>query len=368
LYEHKNYKIASILGFPFTMRTTMDSLLHQQTVSQIQQLKDNYALRRIDDRAYNFARAGILDHYMRVTDHQENLAWTTTRLQRLHSFSPYLGPQEVSVEWQRMCQQFQHPPIIRQCPVPLLPAPLIPPLPGVFGRGSFQQEFVQPPHDFPAAVSRKKPYEAIYPGTGMLLNHAKAFLEDYFLPFRMKSKGGGQNGRLMFCCRRADCTLVCRLVPVPHADPPLFIAEMNRNFNIHTNHSADESEQAQQLVLEPVLGPSGKSTGLNPLSFAVKLYIDRLVADSPNITAERIMEYFVDHKPFYDLPFLTDHPKRHDTMIKVRAYRSNASRARRMVANPVSSVADAPLHERPHPSFSITGDIKTMVGFKKSWT
>jgi hypothetical protein len=220
----------------------MDSLLHQQTVFQIQQLKDNYALRQIDDWAYTVGRARILDHYMHVSDHQEDLALTTTRLQRLNSFSPYLGPQEVAMEWQRMCRQDQHPPIIQQCPVPLLPAPLIPPLPGVFGRGC-----LQPPHD-PPAVVRKKPYEAIYPGTAMLLNQAKAFLEVCFLPFLMKSKGGGQNGRLMFCCRRADCTLVCRLVPVPHADPPLFIAEVNRNFNIHTNHNADEYENRQNEI------------------------------------------------------------------------------------------------------------------------
>jgi hypothetical protein len=114
------------------------------------------------------------------------------------------------------------------------------------------QNFVEPPHDLPAAV-RKKPYQAIHPGTGMLLNDAKAFLEDCYLPFLMKSKGGGQNVWLLFCCRRADCTLVCRLVPVPHAFPPLYIAEVNRNFSRHTNHNAEEYEQAQKLVLEPVL-------------------------------------------------------------------------------------------------------------------
>jgi hypothetical protein len=164
-------------------------------------------------------------------------------------------------------QEFvQSPTIFQQYPVPSLPAPLTPPLPGVFGRGSLKQEFVEPQHDL-SAVVRKKSYEAIHPGTGMLLNHAKAFLEICYLPFLMKSKGGGKNGRLMFCCRRADCTLVCRLAPVPRAFPPLYIAQVNRNFSRHTNHNDEEYEQAQQLVL---------STGFNPLSSAVKIYIDRL--------------------------------------------------------------------------------------------
>jgi hypothetical protein len=344
--------------------TTMDSLLHRQTVSQIQQLKDNYASRRIDDWAYIVGRARILDHYIHVSDHQANPSLTTTRLQRLDSFLPFLGRQEISVEWQRMCRQDQHP--FQQCPVPLLPRPLgplsfqqefvrsqpifpqypvplllappPPPFPRVFGRGYLEQEFVQPPQVLPAA-GRKKPYQVIYPGTGMLLNEAKAFLEECFLPFQMKSKGGGQCGQLMFCCRRRDCTLVRRLVPVLHSDPPLYIAEVNRNFGQHTNHTVNELEEAQQMVLQPVLGPSGKSSGFTPLSFAVKHYIDELVSDTPNITAEKIMERLVDHIRFYDLPFLTDHHRRLDTTMKVRVYRSNATRSL-IVRNPVDSIAD----------------------------
>jgi hypothetical protein len=111
----------------------MDFMLHQQTALLIGQLKNSYATGQIDGLAYCFRRAEIIDHYMGVTDRQANPASTTSRLQRLNSFLPYLLPQEVSDEGQRMCHQFLH-----------TPAAPIPYIPGMVGRSSFQHQFVQP--------------------------------------------------------------------------------------------------------------------------------------------------------------------------------------------------------------------------------
>jgi hypothetical protein len=143
----------------------------RQHVLQIQELKQLYFV-IIEDPVYIHGRTEILDKCIRTTDRQENLALKTTRLQRLNSFLPHgtvpwsvrCFSVSVEKERERTCLRHQHPPIFRQCPVPLLRAPLAPSLPGVFGRGSFLRILGQPPHDLPAAV-RKKPYEAIHPHT-----------------------------------------------------------------------------------------------------------------------------------------------------------------------------------------------------------
>jgi hypothetical protein len=138
--------------------------------------------------------------------------------------------------------QLHHPPIVPVPgrPMPLWPAPRpIPQLSGVFGRGSQQQEFIQlpPPPGLPA-TKKPKEYVTIHPGSSMLLTHAKAFLENFFLPHQKKSKGGGHNGQLMYGCHRPGCTLLCRLVPIPDSDPPLYKAEVKRLYSGHTNHNA----------------------------------------------------------------------------------------------------------------------------------
>jgi hypothetical protein len=158
-----------------------------------------------------------------------------------------------------MWLQSQHPPPVRGSPMLLQRAPIPTPLlPGVFYQGSLQQKCVQlpPPHGPPATVTSKqyeKRYEAMHPGTGMLLTDARAFLDGFFLPHQKRSKGGGQNGKLIFCCYRPACALRCRLVPVPLSDPPLYKAEVKLCCNKHTNHNALEDLQVQQSLLVPVI-------------------------------------------------------------------------------------------------------------------
>jgi hypothetical protein len=235
----------------------MQSQLYQQTAFQIHQLKIKHASGMIDGRAYIDGRARILDHYMGVTDRHGNLSLTMNRLQRLKSFSPFLGPQEVWDEEQRMWRQSQQPPPIAGWPMSLGPARIqIPLLPSVFRRESLQQERVQlpPPHGLPATVTPKqyeKQYEAIHPGIDMVLKDARAFLDGFFLPHQQRSKGGGKNGTLMFCCHHPACTLRCRLVPVPLSDPPLYKAEVKIGCNKHTNHKTLEVLPAIQLPPPP---------------------------------------------------------------------------------------------------------------------
>ena len=193
--------------------------------------------------------------------------------------------------------------------------------------GSQQQEFIQlpSPHVLPATKNPKE-YVAMHPGTSMLLTHATAFLDNIFQPHQKRSKGGGKNGQLMFCCHRPSCTMLCRLVPVPNSDPPLYKAEVKRCCREHTNHDALEDEQAQQSALVPVLGPNGKFKGL-PLSDKIKLYIDQLDEVNPKATPDMIMVHLVAHPLFANRLFLMD-ACRADITRKVRYYRSNASRAK----------------------------------------
>jgi hypothetical protein len=190
---------------------------------------------------------------------------------------------------------------------------------------SYRPNAQAPPHGLPATVKPKQ-YETIHPGTSMSLKHAKAFLESFFLPHQKRSKGGGHNGQLVYSCHRPDCTLLCRLVPVPNSDPPLYKVEVKSCCSEHTNHNALEDEQAQQSVLVPVVGPSGKSKAL-PLSDEVKLYIDQLVEVNPKTTPDMIMVHLVAHPSFANRPFLME-TCRADTTRKVKCYRYNASRAK----------------------------------------
>jgi hypothetical protein len=64
-------------------------------------------------------------------------------------------------------------------PVPVMQAPLTPPLSGMFGRGSLLQIFVKPSHDLPAAVGRSRTrLYTLELACVILLNHVKAFVED----------------------------------------------------------------------------------------------------------------------------------------------------------------------------------------------
>jgi hypothetical protein len=295
----------------------MEFLFREQAVAQIQQLKIRYASGKIDGQGYKYARATILDHYMNVTDRQGNLSLMMNRLRRLNSFSPYLGQPELWEEEQRMWRQSHHPPIVPGRPMQLWPAPRpIPLLPSVFGRGSQQQEFIQlpPPHGLPAA-EKPNQYVAIHPGTSML-THAKAFLDNFFLPHQKRSKGGGQHGKLMFCYHRPGCALMCRLVSVPLSDPPLYKAEVKRCCREHTNHNALEDEPALHF-------------SFLPLPDEVKLYIDQLVEVNPKTTPGMIMGCLLRNPSFANRPFLTDICRRADSSRKVKYYRSSALRANR---------------------------------------
>jgi hypothetical protein len=314
--------------------------LYQRTACQIHQLRSSHASGTLDGLAYAEGRATILDNYLRATD---PLSPTMNRLERLRSFFPILGPQEIWVEEQRMRQQSRrHPPFVPRWPIPLLPAP-IPLMSGVCGRGSLHQEFIElpPPPGRPAAVTPRLPkhvtprlpkqYKAICPGTASVpKNVGRVQLENFVLPYRIISKGGGRNGQLIFRCRSAGCTLRCRLVPVPLSVPRVYNAEVKIGFREHTNHNAEE----EQVPLVPVLGPNGKSKGFPPLSAEVKLYIDELVELNPKTTPENIMGSLVVHQRFAELPFLTNQYRRKDIRNKVRNYLQNARKAKRL-SNPV---------------------------------
>jgi hypothetical protein len=130
---------------------------------------------------------------------------------------------------------------------------------------------------------------------------ANIFWDNFFLPHKKKSRGGGKEGKLVYRCQRAGCTLLCRLVPVrPLADPPLYKAEVKSKFSKHTHHHAQENEQ----VLAPVHGPGGKAKGFSALTLSVKQFIGLVVDAPPKITPDGIMLKIVAHPPFANLPFL----------------------------------------------------------------
>jgi hypothetical protein len=224
---------------------------YDQTVSQIEELKIRYASGTIDACTYRHKRGMILDHYLGVTDRygNPNLPLMTNRLQRLRSFSLYLACDEVLEEEQRMLlRSHRPPPALIGRSISLLPPARIPHL--------LQQDFglLPPPPCPPAPVTRtRRQYEAIQPGNSMLVKPAKAFLDKYFLPYPKVAKGGGTKGRLMYRCKHAACTMLCRLVPVPQADPPLYIPEVKSCCRLHTNHSAREDEILLQAVPVRVL-------------------------------------------------------------------------------------------------------------------
>jgi hypothetical protein len=312
--------------------------LHDQIVLQIKGLKVGYASGTIDDWTYRHRRGMILDHYLNVTDRygHPNLPFMTNRLKRLRALSIYLGHNEVLEEEQRMLLRSCHPP-----PAPALgrSIPLLPPparMPDIL-----QQNvgLPPPPPPCPSAVSaQKKQYEVIPPGNGMLVKLAKAFLDEYFLPYPKVAKSGGIKGRFMYRCKHKDCTMMCRLVPIvsqDKANPPLYVAQVKISCRVHTNHSAEEDEH---LLPSPVraLGPGAKAKNFPRLSAAVTHYIDLLMEKDPKIKPEAIMSSLVGHKVFAELAFLTNKDRREYTLIQVRHYRRNVLRTKPRLPKSVS--------------------------------
>jgi hypothetical protein len=310
----------------------MDFHLYQHAASQIQHLKFRHASGMIANRAYEDERARILDHYMQLTD---GLSFTISQRQRLLSFAPFLRPCELLEEEQRMQQRMQQRIWLRfQRPAPVVFGPPTPPW-------SAPIPLVRPSWFVPPIVPSSTPptpkhYWAIPSGNRMPVNQAKMFLDKYFLPYRMLSKGGGQKGTLMFCCRCTECTLVCRLVPIPLSIPLLYNAEVKIGFSEHINHTPEEEEQARKIGLVPVLGPYGNSEESIPLSREVKEHIDFLVSHNPKIKPDEIMSRLAENPDFANLPFLTNEYWRDDTKRKVRSYRQRSKR----VSDPAFSVAD----------------------------
>jgi hypothetical protein len=165
---------------------------------------------------------------------------------------------------------------------------------------------------------------------------ALVFLDEYFLPYKKKAKSGGQSGKRIYCCVNAGCTMLCRLVPVPNADPPLYVAEVKLGFGVHTNHtSAIEGESESDDLLAQQSGPP---TAQHPKKFprlpaVVTQFIDECVKKKPKIAPDGIMASLVVHIPFVDLPFLTDNFHRADTRKRIKAYRQYAVKASRVRAS-----------------------------------
>jgi hypothetical protein len=298
-------------------------VLFHQAVSLFAELKARYASRTIDAGTYRYRRGMILDHYLGVTDRygNPNLPLMTNRLQRLRSFSLYLVWDEVLEEEQRMLLRSHCPPPSLGQSIPLLPPPRIPHMLQV------DVGLLPPPLLSPAPVTRKQ-YVAIPPGSSMLAKPAKAFLDVYFQPYAKVAKRGGTKGHLIYRCKHTDCTMLCRLVPVPHAHPPLYVAEVKILCSVHTNHSARDDEHLLQAFPVRVLGPSAKSRVCPALSAAVLVFIDLLVEGNPKITPAAIMESLVGNRDFASLPFLTATDRREHTTRQVRRYRQNAERAK----------------------------------------
>jgi hypothetical protein len=251
----------------------------------------------------------------------------------LSRFSHCLGKQEVFEENQRLMLQSYHPPAlpavgVGRPNVRMVPSPIPAPPGGVLPR-SPQQEIVELPP--PQHGGHCPQYEVIHPGTKFSAKSAMVFLDEYFLPYKKKAKSGGHGGKRMYCCVNADCTMLCRLAPVPNADPPLYVAEVKLGFGVHTNHtSAIESESDDLLAQQSGPPPTAQHPKKFPrLPAVVTQFIDECVKKKPKITPERIMADLVMHIPFTDLPFLTDDFHRADTQNKIKWYRQNTVRASR---------------------------------------